>query len=198
MLILFGGSFDPVHVGHILVARDVKERLGARKVIFMPAYHAPLKEGHSASPEDRLNMLRLALKDEEGMEVSDYEIKRGGVSYTVHTLEWFRKEFGEEPHMLLGSDSVLRLHLWREPCRVLELSRLVVVDREGKLEEVRLYLRDKFPDLEEGKDFVLLEVRRVDVSATEIRRRVREGLSIYCMVPDSVKNYIERKGLYRD
>ncbi len=198
MLILFGGSFDPVHVGHILIARDVKEKLGASKVVFMPAYHAPLKEGHSAPPEDRLRMLEIALRDEEGFEVSDYEIRRGGISYTVDTLEWFRDEFGSEPYLLLGSDSVLRFHLWREPERVAQLSKLVVVDRGGKLDSVRSYLKERFPQLEEGRDLILLQIRRIDVSATEVRKRIKEGLSIYCMVPDKVREYIEEKGLYRD
>ena len=197
MLVLFGGSFDPVHIGHILVAREVKEKIGAKKILFMPAYRAPLKEGHSAPPEDRLRMLQLALEGEKGFEVSDYEIKRGGTSYTVDTLEWLRKQTEERPYLMLGADSVLRFHLWREPERILELSKLLVVERGGKLELVRTYLKERFPRLREGEDFELLEVRRIDVSATEVRKRVREGLSIYCMVPDRVREYIEEKGLYR-
>lgn len=197
MHVLFGGSFDPVHIGHILVARDVKERLRAQKVVFMPAYCAPLKDGHSASPEDRLMMLRIALEGEKGFEVCDYEIRKGGVSYTVETLEWFGEEFGKRPYLLLGSDSALRLHLWKEPKKVLELSRLVVVDREGKLEAVRTYLKETFPYLKEGEDFKLMQVRRIDISATEVRRRLREGLSVYCMLPDRVRDYIEKNRLYR-
>ena len=197
MLVLFGGSFDPVHIGHILVAREVKEKLGAKKILFMPAYRAPLKEGHSAPPEDRLRMLQLALEGEEGFEVSDYEIRRGGTSYTVETLEWLNEETGEKPYLMLGADSLLRFHLWREPERILELSRLLVVEREGKLDLVRTYLKERFPHLREGKDFELLKVKRIDISATEIRNRIREGLSVYCMVPDRVREYIEERGLYR-
>lgn len=197
MLVLFGGSFDPVHIGHILVARDVKERLGAKKVIFVPAYHAPLKEGHRASPEDRLEMLRLALKGEEGFEIEDYEVKKGGISYTVETLIHLVPKLGERPYLLLGADSVLKFHLWREPERILELADLVIVDRMGEADRVRDYLRERFPNLKEGKNFLLLKIRRVDVSATEIRERLREGKSIYCMVPDSVREYIEIRKLYR-
>lgn len=197
MLVLFGGSFDPVHIGHIVVARDVKEALGAEKVIFMPAYSAPLKKGHSASPEDRLKMLEIALMKEEGLEVSDFEIKKGGVSYTVETLRWFTEKYGEKPYLLLGSDSFLRFHLWKEPGNVLSMSRLAVVDREGKLAEVREYLRDRFPNLKEVEDIVLLKARRIDVSATEVRERLRKGLSVYCMVPDKVLEYIKERKLYR-
>ncbi len=197
MFILFGGSFDPVHTGHIILARDAMEAVKARKVVFMPAYHAPLKEGHGASPEDRLKMLKLALEGEEGFEVSDYEIRKGGISYTVSTLRHLNRELGGKPYMLLGADSVLRLHLWREPEEVLRLSILLVADREGKGKEVRDYLKEKFPHLEEGRDYILLKTRRIDISATEIRRRIKEGRSIYCMVPDRVREFIERKGLYR-
>ncbi len=197
MFILFGGSFDPVHIGHVILARDVKERIGADRVVFMPAYQAPLKSGHRASPEDRIRMLEIALEGEEGMEVSSFEVQKGGISYTVDTLRWFIKEYGEKPNLLLGSDSVLRFHLWKEPEEVARLSRLVIVDRGGKLKEVKGYLREFFPDLKEGEDFLLLGVRRIDISATEIRDRIRRGLSVYCMVPDRVLQYIEERGLYR-
>jgi len=197
MLVLFGGSFDPVHIGHILIARDVKEGLGAEKVIFIPAYHAPLKEGHRATPEDRLEMLRLALEGEEGFEIEDYEVRKGGISYTVETLEYLVPRLGERPYLLLGADSVLKFHLWRKPERILELANLVIVDRMGKADKVRDYLKERFSNLKENKDFMLLKIRRIDISATEIRNRVREGKSIYCMVPDRVREYIDKKGLYR-
>ncbi len=198
MRILFGGSFDPVHVGHILLARDVKEKMGAKEVIFMPAYRAPLKEGHNAPPEDRLNMLRLALKREEGFRVDDYEIKRKGTSYTVYTLRYLRKRFGdEELYVLLGSDSFLRFHLWKEPHEILRLARIIVVEREGKLGSVKEYLREHFPGVRIGEEVILLRTRRVDISSTEIRKRVKEGRSIYCMVPEEVERYIRERGLYR-
>jgi len=197
MFVLFGGSFDPVHIGHILIARDVREHLGAEKVIFIPAYHAPLKEGHGASPQDRLAMLRLAVEGEESFEVEDWEIRRGGISYTVDTLEFLLPRLGSKPYLLLGADSVLKLHLWKEPQRVLNLARVVVVDRGGNVERVQVYLRKHFPELREGEDLILLPVRRIDISATEIRRRLREGRSIYCMVPERVENYIRERGLYR-
>ncbi|RLJ70071.1 nicotinate-nucleotide adenylyltransferase [Hydrogenivirga caldilitoris] len=197
MFILFGGSFDPVHIGHLIVARDVREKLQADKVVFLPAYRAPLKEEHRASPEDRLNMLKLAIEGEEGFDIEDYELKKGGISYTVETLEYLYPKVGEKPFLILGADSVLKFHLWKEPERVLELSKIIVVDREGKIGEVRDYIGENFPWLSEGEDFLMLSVRRIDVSATEIRSRVREGKSIYCLVPDRVRRYIEERGLYR-
>ena len=197
MFVLFGGSFDPVHIGHIVIARDVKEHLGAEKVIFIPASQAPLKEGHGAPPLDRLRMLQLAVEREEGFEVEDWEVRKGGVSYTVDTLQHLLPKLGSKPCFLLGADSVLRLHLWREPERILQLVKVVVVDRGGKMEEVRKYLKERFPHIKEGEDVLFLPVRRIDVSATEIRRRLREGKSIYCMVPERVEEYIKERRLYR-
>ncbi len=195
MIILFGGSFDPVHIGHIILARDALEILNAQKVLFMPAYRAPLKENHFAPAGDRLNMLRLALEGAERFEVDDYEIKKEGVSYTVDTLLYLKDRLGTKPYLLLGADSVLRLHLWKEPERVLSLARLLVVDRDGKLEKALLYLKESF-GLREGSDYIVLKTRRIDISSTEIRERVKEGKSIFCLVPDVVLKYIEEKKLY--
>ncbi len=197
MVILFGGSFDPVHIGHLLVARDAKERTEADKVIFIPAYLSPLKTSHSAPPEDRLNMLKLAVEGEEGFEVEDYEIRKGGTSYTVDTLLYMRTKLREKPFFLMGADTFLRFHRWREPEKVLSLCKPLVVDRDGKLEKVRSYISEKFPRLEVNEDIFFLRVRRVDISATEIRERIKKGKSIRYLVPDKVLEYIEERGLYR-
>ncbi len=197
MLVLFGGSFDPVHIGHVIIAREVKETLGVNKVIFVPAYKAPLKETHSATPQDRLNMLKLAVEREPYFEIEDCEVKRGGISYTVDTLKYILPKIKKKPFFLIGADSVLKLHLWKDPLKVLELSRLAIVDREGKIKEVRNYLREHFPYVKEGEEVLFLPIRRIDISATEIRKRVKEGKSIYCMVPEKVELYIKEKGLYR-
>ena len=197
MVILFGGSFDPIHVGHILIARDVKEYLGAQRVVFVPTYHAPLKEGHSASPEDRAEMVRLAIEGEEGFDMDEVEIRRGGISYTYETLEYMRNKESRDIYLLLGSDSVLKLHRWKFPEKVLELSTLVVVDREGKFTKVKEYMKRRFPNTEEGRDYLLIHTRRIDVSSTEIRERLRKGKSIYALVPDRVREHIEERGLYK-
>ena len=196
MILLFGGSFDPIHIGHIVVAREVKERLGARVVVFIPAYRAPLKEDHSAPPEDRLRMTQLAVEGKDGFAVEDYEIRKGGVSYTVETLEYMSRRVSERIGFIVGADSALRFHEWKKPERILELACLVVVDRGGLIGVVRDHLRRRFPHLREGRDLIFVNTRRIDVSATEIRRRIREGLSVYCLVPDVVERYIKERGLY--
>lgn len=196
MKLFFGGSFDPVHIGHLIVARDVMEVLGFEKVVFVPAHQAPLKEPHMASPEDRLEMLRLSFEGFDNFEVSEMEIKRGGISYTVDTARELYKNLRERPFLLIGADSFLSLHLWREPHKLVSLARFVVVDREGKWDKVKSYIRENFPKLKEGEDFHVVSVRRIDISSTEIRERIRKGKSIKWMVPDKVEDYILTKALY--
>ncbi len=197
MKLFFGGSFDPIHIGHLLVARDTLELLGFERVVFLPAYQAPLKEPHRASAEDRYNMISLAIEGFQGFEVSRIEIERGGVSYTVDTARDLNKILGQKPYFLVGADSFLSLHLWKKPKELISLAGFVIVDREGKREKVMNYLGENFPELKEGEDFHFLFVRRIDISSTEIRERVKRGKSIRWLVPERVEEYIMSKGLYR-
>lgn len=197
MRLFFGGSFDPVHLGHLLVAMDVKERLEAKELIFLPAFQAPLKEPHVASPEDRLRMLELCVEGLEGFYVSDLEIRRGGISYTVETARVLMNVYGERQSFIIGGDSFLSFHLWKEPLEILKMARLVIVNREGESwERISAYIRENFPWLREGEDYILLNVRRIDLSSTEVRNRLREGKSIRWMVPKEVEEYIRKRGLY--
>ncbi|RUM31581.1 MAG: nicotinate (nicotinamide) nucleotide adenylyltransferase [Aquifex sp.] len=197
MRIIFGGSFDPVHIGHIILARDVFEHFKAKEVVFVPTYQAPLKEKHRASAEDRLNMLRLALEKEPHFTVEDYEIRRKGISYTVYTLRYLKEKYkGDELFLLLGSDSFLKFHMWKNPNEILKLAKIIVVERQGMLEEVKRYTREYFPQLKEGKNIFFFKSRRIDISSTEIRKRISEGKSVYCMVPEKVEEYIRERGLY--
>ncbi|MCS6876456.1 MAG: nicotinate-nucleotide adenylyltransferase [Aquificaceae bacterium] len=196
MKLFFGGSFDPVHLGHLVVARDVMEVMGFEKVVFVPAFQAPLKEPHLASPQDRLEMLKLALEDFECFELSDMEVVRGGVSYTVDTVKEIYNQTGERPFFLVGADGFLNLHLWKEPLTLVSMVRFVVVDREDKSYLIKSYIRERFPHLREEEDFSPLSVRRIDVSSTEVRERIRKGKSIKWLVPDKVEEFIKVKKLY--
>ncbi|SHK29196.1 nicotinate-nucleotide adenylyltransferase [Thermocrinis minervae] len=197
MILFFGGSFDPIHVGHLIVARDLFEHLLPEKIVFIPTFQAPLKEKHRASPEDRFNMVKLAIRHFPFFEVSSIEIDRGGISYTVDTARELLKLTGEKPFFIVGADSILQLHLWKDYRQLIDMARFVVVDRDGKGKEVKNYLMENFPMLKEDQDYIMLSIRRIDVSSTEIRNRIKRGLSIKWFVPEEVEDYIIKRGLYR-
>ncbi len=194
--IFLGGSFEPVHTGHLWVARDVLEELKPDKIIFVPAFQAPLKEPHQATPQERFEMLSIATEGVKGFEVSHMEIKRGGISYTVDTAQELFINFGERPTFLVGADSILSLHMWKQPQKLIRLAVFIIADRNKRAEDVRNYLRANFPELKEGRDFYILKTRNIDVSSTEVRNRVKVGKSIKWLVPESVESYILEKGLY--
>ncbi len=191
-LAIFGGSFDPPHVGHLLAAQDAFDQLALDRLVFVPAATQPLKAGRAAADaRQRLEMVRLLVQGDGRFEVSSVEVDRGGVSFTVDTLTHFAGELpGAERFLLLGADVLASFGQWREPQRVVELARPVILERAG----------DQPPMLPAGLDearLTHLPTRRVDVSSTEIRDRVRQGKSIRGFVTDGVAAYIARAGLYR-
>jgi nicotinate-nucleotide adenylyltransferase len=188
----FGGSFDPPHVGHLLAAEDAYEQLSLDRIVFVPTATQPLKvEGAAATADQRVAMVRLLLADDSRFEVSTVEVDRAGLSFTVDTLAHYAEIYpAAERFLLLGADVLATFAQWRDPERILELARPVILQREG----------DRPPTLPPGieaKALQRLPTRRVDVSSTEIRERVRRGKSIRGFVTDSVAAYIARDGLYR-
>lgn len=188
---VFGGTFDPPHVGHLLLAADASEALRLDLLILVPAGAQPFKVDTPplASGTDRLEMLRLAVSGDSKYAVDDAEINREGLSYTVDTLEHLAERYvGAELFFLVGQDALAGFRQWREPERILELATLGLMMRSGA------------PDVLEWRKaerLVMLSTRRVDVSSTEIRQRLREKKSIRGFVPESVEQYIEARGLYR-
>ncbi|MEO5903973.1 MAG: nicotinate (nicotinamide) nucleotide adenylyltransferase [Gemmatimonadaceae bacterium] len=190
---LFGGSFNPPHIGHLLVASDAFEALGLDKLVIMPASANPLKAGSPGGPTpvQRLDMARLAFEGDPRFAVSDMEIGRGGLSYTVDTLEELAGKYeGAELILMLGMDSLATLPNWLRPDRIRQLARLAVLARsteaaEGTKEGVRL------PDVA-----TLVTARLVDVSSSEIRQRLADGKSIKGFVAESVEEYILAAKLY--
>ncbi len=183
---LFGGTFDPPHLGHYLAAVDAAEALGLDEVVWIPAATQPLKaEGAAAAGEHRLAMTRLAVAGDARFHVDSLELDRGGLSFTVETLRAFRaRNPAAALFLLVGEDAAAHLPKWREPGQVRALAEVVVLTRGGAG-----FTR---PD-----GMRALATRRVDISATEIRARVREGRSIQGFVPDAVAAYIAAHGLYR-
>lgn len=184
---VFGGSFDPVHTGHITAALAAGRALRAEAVHLVPAAVQPFKAGRRLAPaEDRLAMLRLAATGHGLLVVDDREIRRGGVSYTIETLREMRAEFGADPLCLMvGADAAHDLPQWRDGAGIARLATIVVLTRPGATAP-RHPLIDR-----------VLEVPAVDVSATEIRDRVARGERIRGLVPDAVAEYIASHGLYR-
>jgi nicotinate-nucleotide adenylyltransferase len=188
MIGLLGGSFDPVHHGHLIVGRVASEKLELASLCFVPAREQPFKQGrHRSSAVHRAAMLSLAISGTPGFELERSELERPGPSYTVHTLEQLRERQPDaELVLLLGADAAADLPAWHQAERVASLARIVVFARPGSA----------VPKLPFGAQAI--EVPAIDISATDIRRRVSRGLSIRYWVPDPVAEYIARHQLYLD
>lgn len=199
---LFGGSFDPPHVGHLLLAQDAITALSLDRLAIVPASTQPLKHTHGTSAQHRLTMARLCFDTVPQTVVDPVEIDRGGLSFMVDTVDHFRRQFpSAEVCLLVGQDVIASLPRWREPERLLSLVQLVVLDR-AVLPSDTVVVPGPTP---ECNDTILpglasarqLTTRRVDVSSTEIRARVRDGRSIRGFVSDAVADYIASAALYR-
>jgi len=199
---VLGGTFDPVHVGHLVVAREMAEALDLDLVLFIPAYLPPHKEDREVSEvEHRLEMLRLALVDEDGFEVDAREIRRGGKSYTVHTLEALRTEMGSDTEIffLIGADTLPEIKTWYEAPRLFEMARFATASRPGfplsRIAELVPTFSDKIIRQIEHD---LVETTPIGVSSTQIRHNVLNRKSIRHLVPPAVEEYIRTRNLYRD
>ncbi len=192
---VFGGTFDPPHVGHLILAADAYEALRLDKLFFVPARAQPLKVDRPAvaSAEERLEMVRLAIAGDSRYSVDDTEISREGLSFTVDTLEGLSVRFeGSQLFLLLGEDSLGSFDRWRKPERIRELATLAVMyrARPGGV------TRKSRPSLKR-KGVETLSTRQVDVSSTEIRQRLADGKSIRGFVPESVEKFIASRRLYK-
>jgi len=197
---LFGGSFNPIHNGHLIAARSVAEHLGLERVVVIPSANPPHKrDAELADAADRLAMARLAVAGEAGFEVSDVEVKRHGPSYTILTVQAYRESLGPEVplYWIIGGDTLAELHTWYQVSELVELCRIVTAVRPGfeSLDVSGLTRSLSVPQIDRLRDG-MLATPRIDISATDIRRRVREGRSIRYLVPDGVSEYIRTHQLY--
>ena len=196
---LLGGTFDPVHLGHLLIAEESRVSLELDQVLFVPAGRPWLKEGQALTEAcHRVRMVELAVASNPHFQVLRNEVDRAGLSYTVDTLEELGSEMpaDTEFYFILGLDAFESFHRWKEPERILQLCRLAVVSRPGYADDARDELMARYQDRSDR--ICLLPVHNVDFSATEIRRRAAEGISFRYQVPEAVEGYILDKGLYRD
>jgi nicotinate-nucleotide adenylyltransferase len=180
---IYGGTFDPIHHGHLILAREVHESLGLEKVIFVPAAVSPLRSAPVASAESRLSMLRAAIEGQDGFSADNCELKRPPPSYSIDTVLQIReREPNSELFWLIGADNASELNKWHRFDELKKLVQFVVLDRACRGE------KQPYPVIQ----------RNIDISATEIRNRVASNRSIRYLVPRAVEEIIRRENLYRE
>ncbi len=197
---IMGGSFDPLHMGHLIIAQDALERLELDEIVFIPAAIPPHKQHlQQVDAEHRLNMLRLATETDLRFSVSDAEILRGGVSYTIDTVQALSDERPDVGWVLVvGSDTLVELHTWYRIDELLELCEVASFLRPGESDIATISRKVQLPHEHRQKLLAnLIEAHLVEISSTEIRMRVAEGLGIRYLVPPEVEMYIYEHGLYR-
>jgi nicotinate-nucleotide adenylyltransferase len=188
---IFCGSFNPPHLGHLIVSESVRDQLSLEKTLLIPSANPPNKQIGSLLPvSDRLAMTRLAAAGNPALEVSDMESARGGMSYTVDTVEKLSVLYaGWKLHLIIGADNLLEFDTWRSPDRILAHATLVAMTRPGYEVDAK---KSRF-----HREAVWVKVPQIGISGTEIRRRIRMGRSIRYMVPLAVEEYIMHRGLYK-
>ncbi|MDO8568514.1 MAG: nicotinate-nucleotide adenylyltransferase [Dehalococcoidales bacterium] len=193
---VLGGTFDPIHDVHLVLAEEVRKRLRLSEVVFIPAGHPWLKLDHPVTAvEHRVEMVRRAIEGRPYFRLSTIEIERPGPTYTVDTLAELRSQLDEqdEIYFILGCDSLTELPPWHEPSRIIQLCRLVAAPRPGHVPDLNA-LERAIPGI--SKRVTILDKPVVDVSSSDIRRRVAGGLPINDLVPPAVVRYIQAHGLY--
>ncbi len=195
---ILGGTFDPVHVGHLILAEEALSRLALNQLLFIPAGQPWLKAGQGLSPaEHRLKMVELAIASNPKLGVSRIEVDRSGPTYTVDTLEQLKQDLGEDVQLffILGLDALEQFHRWEQPERIIELCQLAISSRPG-FQNSRILDEQlgRYPAL--GSKLNFMSAPLVDISGSSIRRRASEGRSIKYRVPEAVERYIKQQGLY--
>lgn len=192
---VLGGTFDPIHIGHLIVAEEARTKLGLSEVLFVPAGQPWLKQDRDIAPTvHRVEMARRAIADNPYFKLSTLEVDGRGPSYTVDTLTLLQKQLGSEASLffILGRDTLAELPLWKEPRKVIQLCRLVVPPRLGS-RDLR-HLEEAIPGLLER--VIQLDMPVIGISSSEIRRRIARGLSIRYLVPPGVEEYVTEQGIY--
>jgi len=192
---IFGGTFDPIHTGHLIMAENVKEQVHLDTVLFVPSGNPPLKDISGVSPaEIRAKMVRLAISSNSSFGISEVEMNApaGEKTYTVNTLLKLREEYSAEQvkfYLIIGMDQLIDLHKWKDPGKLFMLSEVVVINRPG-------YLIQQVEN-DYGRQCIYVPVPNIDISSTDIRFRIQEKRSIRYLVPDAVEEFIKENQLYK-
>jgi nicotinate-nucleotide adenylyltransferase len=185
---IFGGTFDPIHLGHLITAQSVREIRKLEKIIFIPAFISPHKsDAKTSSAEDRLNMIKFAIDGIPFFDYSDLEIKKGGVSFTIDTLRELKNRY-DELELIIGYDNIFSFHTWKDPDEIMKLTKLVVLKRKSSHPP---QFEDKY-----YQQAIFVQTRGIEISATDLRERVKNGLPINFLVPPKVMEYINNHKLY--
>jgi len=191
---IFGGVFNPVHLAHLIMAEDIRQQVHLDKVIFIPSANPPHKSIKDLiDAGSRLEMINLAIKDNDYFESSDIEIQNGKLSknYTVNTLLSLHEKYKEENvklYLIIGMDNLVQLHTWKDPVKLFMLSEVIVMNRPG-------YLLSDVKN-EYARQVLYVPAPDINISATDIRHKIRDNKSIKYLVPDSVEKYIKENKLY--
>lgn len=189
---LFGGTFDPIHTGHLIVAEIIRDDLNLDRIIFVPTRKHPFKKSSFISDEShRSKMIAIAIRNNRHLGVSDIELKTDRIAYTVDTVKEFREDYPEgsgDIYFLMGMDNLNQFHLWKDPDLLVEMCRIVVFTRPG------------FEPAREAKKYLphirIIQIPLLEISSTQIRKRVKSGQTIRYLVPRDVESYILRNKLY--
>jgi len=194
---ILGGTFDPIHHGHLVIAEEAREALGLERVLLVPAAEPPHKPDSVVTPaEHRLAMVELAVAGNPAFAVSGIEVERGGPSYTVETLETLLREGVSDPWFILSAEALAGFPAWRRPDRILELCRLAVVPRGNHDALDAAWVRGHFPGREDRIAFLAGPL--LPISGSVVRRRAAAGRSVRYLVPDAVARYIADHALYTE
>jgi nicotinate-nucleotide adenylyltransferase len=188
---LMGGTFDPIHVAHLIIAEEALDSLRLDRVIFIPSARPPHKRGGDITPvAHRLEMVRLAISDNPRLALSDIEARRDAPSYTIETVRALRLELGEEERLcfIMGADSLAQFFTWKDPLDLLSSCEFVVVPRPG------VAITDGDPRIREKA--TVLDMPMLDIASSGIRERLKAGRSVRYLVPEAVRAYIDEKNLY--
>lgn len=197
---IVGGTFDPIHNAHLYIAYEAKQQLNLDKVIFMPAGIQPFKIKNKVTDSDlRYSMIKMAIEPYDEFTVSSYEIEQQGISFTYKTLEHLKESFEEDDEIFFisGADCLISIERWKEVSKIFSLCTFVVFTRGGfDINEIR----KKKKEVEKiyGKEILVLELKELEISSTDIRKRVREGRKIDFFVPEKINKFIKENNLYKE
>ncbi|MHB8851792.1 MAG: nicotinate-nucleotide adenylyltransferase [Ignavibacteriaceae bacterium] len=187
---IFGGTFDPIHTGHLITAQAVRELRGLDKIIFIPAFISPHKtEIPTLSPEHRFAMVKLAIKNIPYFDFSDLEINTATISYTIETLRVLIKKYNKI-ELIIGYDNILKFSSWKEPDEILKLAKIIVLNRKLTQEPID---KDRFYN-----SALFVDTPTIEISSSEIRERVSKNLPLNFLVPEEVQKYIYHFNLYKE